>query len=898
MSPTTTMNSSFSSRLAQQQQYALALARQLTQTSASPTAKANPNTPVFPIFGNQSSTPGASASTTAPNPYANYPPSIAKRMADADKLKKDEAELRVVLGALERASKAAEESREKATRVDLTRSTVVVPSDSDDDGADSDSDSYWKSYGSGPYGWHLDSDDGEHYSDYDLFGYLYDNSSRYGSSSRYVSSAYQKMKTYTESDIQKELQDLLSNIKEMEEIPPEDRLGTPEGMARNMVLLEHQKIGLTWLQKMEDSRNKGGILADDMGLGKTVQSIALMVSRRGEPPKELKVWDNSRVYYAPPPPATLIKTKATLIVAPTALVYQWENEINAKTTPGLLNVYVHYLRRKSDNLQEIARSDVIITSYGSVAAEMGYTDVTGRKDRRAIGPLFKLQFHRIILDEAHLIKNRTTKAAIACTALQATYRWCLTGTPFQNKITELFSLIQFLRIRPYDEYTKFARDISNPIQRLKTDQAAETERVSAMHRLQALMKAICLRRSKKDQVDGKPILSLPPRHVNMTNVTFSPDEAAFYHALETRTVDRFNAYVKAGTVMKNYTNVLLLLLRLRQACCHPHLIKDFLKADDADADQGGSTKAKLDKLLDKLSQTIINRLLKDVDLDSPECPICMDVGEQSVLLSKCGHIYCKTCIATHLERHEPEDRKCPECRGLTKLEEIIPVKEFVHRYRPAPPPALEEDPKGKGKAVEWGEGGNDDLPEVPAAMDAWMSSAKIDKMVEIVNQVIAKREKVIVFSQFTTLLTLIERPLADSNIPYLRYDGTINPDQRNKIIQDFMDPTKDYPVILISLKCGSLGLNLVAANHVIMMDPWWNPAIENQAIDRAHRIGQTRSVHVYRLAVPNSVEDRIYRLQQDKQALIDGALGESETIPKLARLNLQDLIYLFRGTRN
>ncbi|KAF9166952.1 hypothetical protein DFQ26_006351 [Actinomortierella ambigua] len=918
----------------------------------------NPNAPVFTIFGGQShrtqsSTPTATPSATMPNPYTNYPPSIAKRLAEAEKLKKDEADLRVFLNALDRAHKAAEEKRKKAkpgisqkldvvgssshysnssystqpippklppaasssaiidlttSHADLVRSIVGskhpivhVPSDSDEDNF-SDLDNYWNDYGSSTYGWHQFSDDEHYNSDDDIYGHMgygygYSSSS---SSSRYYSSAYQTVKQYTEADVQKELQDLLSNIKEMEEIPPEDRLGTPEDMARNMVLLEHQKIGLTWLQKMEDGNNKGGILADDMGLGKTVQSIALIVSRRGQPPATLQVWDDKMVYHAPPPPSALIKSKATLIVAPTALVYQWENEIISKTTPGLLKVHVHYLglKKRIGDLQELARCDVIITSYGSLSGEMGFFDITGRRANKPIGDLFKLHFHRIILDEAHTIKNKATKAAIACTALQATYRWCLTGTPFQNKISELFSLIQFLRIRPYDEYVKFAHDIVNPIQRLKTDHASEAQRVSAMHRLQALMKAICLRRSKKDQVDGKPILSLPPRIVTMTNVTFSPDEAAFYNALESRTVDRFNSYVKAGTVMKNYTNVLVLLLRLRQACCHPHLIKDFLKAEEAEAGLGGDSKARLEKLLDKLSETIINRLLRDVDLDAPECPICMDVGEHTVLLNKCGHIYCKACIAAHLERHEPEDRKCPECRGLTKLEDTIPVKEFVHRYRPAPPPPPEADPKGKGKAVAQDEGADSSLPEIPEVLDDWMSSAKVDKMVEIVEQVIAKREKVIVFSQFTTLLSLIERPLADRNIRYMRYDGTISADTRNRLIQDFMNPDKNYSVILISLKCGSLGLNLVAANHVIMMDPWWNPAIENQAIDRAHRIGQTRDVHVYRLAVPNSVEDRIYRLQEDKQALIDGALGESDTIPKLARLNLQDLIYLFRGTRN
>ncbi|KAF9305631.1 hypothetical protein BG003_001317, partial [Podila horticola] len=143
------------------------------------------------------------------------------------------------------------------------------------------------------------------------------------------------------------------------------------------------------------------------------------------------------------------------------------------------------------------------------------------------------------------------------------------------------------------------------------------------------------------------------------------------------------------------------------------------------------------------------------------------------------------------------------------------------------------------------------------------------------------------------LLTLIEGPLRDQGIRYLRYDGSMSPNDRNDaVIKMNEDPR--YSIMLIGLKCGSLGLNMTVANHVVMMDPWWNPAIENQAIDRVHRIGQRREVFVHRLCIPDTVEDRILALQKKKQALADGALGEGD-VPKLPQLELQELMFLFRG---
>ncbi|KAF9184250.1 hypothetical protein BGZ50_003812 [Haplosporangium sp. Z 11] len=664
----------------------------------------------------------------------------------------------------------------------------------------------------------------------------------------------------THAQSEKELRELLANIQAAEEeIAPKDRTGTPEGMASNMALLEHQKIGLTWLQKMEEGSSRGGILADDMGLGKTIQSIALIVSRPAGEIDNTVIWDDRDEYNAPPPESKLVNTKATLVVAPVSLIYQWEEEIKAKTQPNLIRILIYHGKSKVADPEILRRYD---------ANEMGYRDPNPNKCK-SIGALFKVKFHRVILDEAHLIKNKHTKMSKACTALAATYRLCLTGTPIQNSIDELYSLIRFLNIKPYCDWNQFRDNISTPMK--KTKQYGH-----AMQRVQALMKAICLRRTKTSQVDGKPILQLPDRNVEKVPTPFSIEERAFYTALEHRTKERFNAYVKAGTVMKNYSNILVLLLRLRQACCHPHLIRDFETVSEEDAPDAH---AHIQQLLDNLLEDIRRRLM-DHTLDGAECPICMDIGDEMVILSACAH----------LSRHvEDEDRKCPECRHLIRKEDFIPVTDFNARFRPAPPDESVTDPKGKGKAVVKDENGSEVSDrflsvDVPAALDQWISSSKIDRMIEVVKSVIAKGEKIIVFSQFTSLLDLMETPLREEKIKYLKYDGKMSVDQRNNAVHT-MNNDPAYPLMLISLKCGSLGLNLTVANHVVIMDPWWNPGLENQAIDRVHRIGQSKSVFVHRLCIPDTVEDRILQLQENKKALADGALGEG-TVPKLAKLGL------------
>ena len=472
-----------------------------------------------------------------------------------------------------------------------------------------------------------------------------------------------------------EIKSLLENIRPDEDLPEEDREGTPEAMAYK--LMPHQQLGLSWMRKMEEGSNKGGILADDMGLGKTIQALALMVSRRSTDPSR----------------------KTTLIVAPVALMKQWEKEIRTKLKSDRahkLTTFILHGTKRSVTWDQLRAYDVVLTTFGTLANEIKRKEAmelrkranpnwrpTGASDRL---PLLgdECKWYRVIIDEAQCIKNRNTKAALGAARLQALSRFCMSGTPMMNNVGELYSLIRFLRIKPYDSAEKFNHDFANPIK--KGDPTGK-----AMRMLQALLKAILLRRTKKSTIDGKPILSLPERTTHAQHSEFNSDERDLYTALETQTKVQFNKYLKAGTVNRNYSNVLVLLLRLRQACCHPHLIKDF-------GEVAGSSTLSIEDMLKvakELGPDVIARIRDCTGTEPPhglECPVCMDMTENASIIVPCGHSTCSECFAKISDPSQAiangdgegnnNDVRCPTCRGKIVLAKVINHDAFKQAYMP------------------------------------------------------------------------------------------------------------------------------------------------------------------------------------------------------------------------
>ncbi|OTB13127.1 hypothetical protein K445DRAFT_24943 [Daldinia sp. EC12] len=447
---------------------------------------------------------------------------------------------------------------------------------------------------------------------------------------------------------QKELDNLLS-MPEID-IPPEQRKGTPAAMS--CTLMEHQKVCLTWLiQQEEDAHKKGGILADTMGLGKTIQALALILAR----------------------PSRDRAHKTTLIVAPLSLLKQWEREIQTKVKPAykLKTVILHGQAKRGMTVPRLLTHDVVLTTYGTVLSEYKALRDSRKK------PLILADdatFHRVILDEAHTIKNRRALSTKAACRIKSTYRLCMTGTPFMNKAEEIFPLIHFLRIKPYNEWETFKWEITKPLKSWNED-----FHDTAMRKLQALFRSITLRRTKTSMLDGKPILRLPALVKEEVMTKFNKDQQEVYKALEEKQQLKVNEFLKAGTTMKKYTYILLLLLRLRQACCHPHLIRDFGIPEGVQLSSD-----EMRELARKFKPGVVRRLKS---LNEYECPLCYEKVENPLIIYPCGHLICSTCFSVMMEIQDPDSeqqRFClhEDCNSEIDSKNIICHFSFLEAHMP------------------------------------------------------------------------------------------------------------------------------------------------------------------------------------------------------------------------
>ncbi|KAI1208268.1 SNF2 family N-terminal domain-containing protein [Annulohypoxylon truncatum] len=812
--------------------------------------------------------------------------------------------------------------------------------------------------------------------------------------------------------------------KEVKEEDGEDKSHI-EGLS--VPLLRHQVEGVEWMKGRElgpvkkGKVPKGGLLADDMGLGKTLQSIALILSNQKPQDKHPGV------------------EKTTLVVAPLALIRQWEAELKEKVTEShKLKVLVHHGPQRTKRFEELRRYDVVITTYQILVSEHGHSS-----DSLKAG-CFGLHWYRVILDEAHTIKNRNAKATKACYELRSVYRWCLSGTPMQNNLDELQSLVKFLRIKPYDDLREWKDHFEIPMKNGKGD--------VAMRRLHSLLQCFMKRRTKdilkeagalnaggKESKDGEKgataSFKVTERKVVTVAAEFTPAERRFYDRLEKRTDKSIEKMMKSKL---NYASALVLLLRLRQACDHPKLVEGKLEKDK-DALSEETKPKKNDSDVDALAD-----LLGGLDVETKHCDICgWELDRES---RQPGSDKCKACFEDleYFKHHEDGgDLKTPKIRAKkkkskAKVKKVVEEKvktEIVRKRKPRNRRAVldsdeeeegadwivsgdeqgplrlgkaggtdDENAEGEGETInsedsedeETQDGsqlnsfivddGKDTKPEElqraleePDSEDEFesvsviesklskakledseddgddegdendkddedkdddeedadsesqsdsedddtgisesdidgdssdddgyyhrsrrekektphvLASAKIRQLITLLHKEVHDH-KFIVFSQFTSMLDLVEPFFRKEGIKYTRYDGSMKNDAREEALNSLRHDARTR-VLLCSLRCGALGLNLTAASRVVILEPFWNPFVEEQAIDRVHRLTQTVDVVVYKLTIENSVEGRILELQEKKRLLAEAAIESGARREGGLKLGLKEMMELFR----
>ncbi len=462
-------------------------------------------------------------------------------------------------------------------------------------------------------------------------------------------------------------------------------------------LRPYQQQGVNWLQFLRQY-SLGGILADDMGLGKTLQTLVHIQLEK----------DAGRLTY----PA--------LIVAPVSLMGNWQREA-ARFCPDLRSLVLHG-KDRHELADSVHDHDIVITPYSLL-----------ERDRER---WLKTQWHLVVLDEAQNIKNASTQAAQVASQLRARQRLCLSGTPMENHLGEIWSLFHFLMPGFLGSQKKFQDLFRTPIEK-----QGNPER---LHQLRSRVTPFMLRRTKA-VVAGE----LPPKIETVMRVELTGKQADLYETIRLGMEKSVREALDTKGMAKSQITILDALLKLRQVCCDPHLV------------------------------------------------------------------------------------------------------------------AL-------------------------AAAKKVTASAKLDRLMEMLPEMLAEGRRILLFSQFTSMLKLIEAELEKRNIAWVKLTGQSQ--KRDALIEQFTSGA--VPLFLISLKAGGVGLNLPQADTVIHYDPWWNPAVENQATDRAHRIGQTQSVWVVKLVAQGTIEERILGLQERKAALAEsmysGSVGRKQ--PLFSESDLAELL--------
>ncbi|XP_069927732.1 helicase-like transcription factor isoform X6 [Oryctolagus cuniculus] len=533
------------------------------------------------------------------------------------------------------------------------------------------------------------------------------------------------------------------------------------------------------------------------------------------------------------------RPRTTLIICPLSVLSNWIDQFGQHIKSDVhLNFYVYYGPDRIRDPALLSKQDIVLTTYNILTHDYG---------TKGDSPLHSIRWLRVILDEGHAIRNPNAQQTKAVLDLEAERRWVLTGTPIQNSLKDLWSLLSFLKLKPFVDREWWHRTIQRPV--TMGDEGG-------LRRLQSLIKNITLRRTKTSKIKGKPVLELPERKVFIQHITLSDEERKIYQSVKNEGKATIGRYFNEGTVLAHYADVLGLLLRLRQICCHTHLLTNTVSSSGPSAfSLGNDTPEELRKKLIKKMKLILS------SGSDEECAICLDSLTVPVI-THCAHVFCKPCICQVIQNEQPH-AKCPLCRNDIHGDNLLEC----------PPEELACDSEKKSNME-------------------WTSSSKINALMHALIDLRTKNPNIksLVVSQFTTFLSLIETPLKASGFVFTRLDGSMAQKKRVESIQCFQNTEAGSPTImLLSLKAGGVGLNLCAASRVFLMDPAWNPAAEDQCFDRCHRLGQKQEVIITKFIVKDSVEENMLKIQNTKRELAAGAFGTKKNANEMKQAKINEI---------
>ncbi|KAH6882752.1 DNA repair protein-like protein rad5 [Alternaria rosae] len=759
-------------------------------------------------------------------------------------------------------------------------------------------------------------------------------------------------------------------------------------------LKPYQVLGTAFMRRRENATEepRGGLMADQMGLGKTLMMLANIVNGR--------------------PPKSDTGPKTTLLIASPALLTQWKNEIELHTDASKVNIkimrYGAGTRPDSTNADQIlAGHDVVLTTYHEIMQsypkneppiecqtaeqKIAWWKLVFEKQR---GPLHRMMFLRVVLDEAQAIKNHMSRTSIACRALMAHHKWALSGTPILNSLTELYPYFKFLDVPHTGSFKIFKNNYCDSKNQENTE------------RLLVRLSQFMIRRTHADEMFGAPILKLPQADQSTHWCEFNSVERSIYDIVRVRFAKCINMWAQNGTLDKAYSNVLVMLLRLRQLTGHilmlQFVIRDLLEREDIEAiktvvdkeaqtssERGGHTIIAVRKQLDKVAadqkrktadlearkatakkaartrkdaarkaakEQGVNYVSEDDDVnanaigkddelleeefDEPidEDPAddliqrftagggfgkdfnfkpflsslktgeswektkqkakCAWCGKQprAPQITSCGHLICsEPCLENVVvEMAEADDPDVfPACKACGATPTHIHPCEVDEDDTPDAPARGTRANKKKNKEKQRA---RLDREEVSgewldlAGEDVLPSAKTIAVKSQIMNWLNENPHvKIIVYTQFLAMIRILDAVFRKEGWVAEKYHGKMSLSARDKAISSFAE-NPDCKIMLASLRCGGLGLNLTMASKVIMIDPWWNSASEQQAFCRVFRIGQREETIMSRLCVRNTVDETLIDMQDRKDKEIAAIMeDDGKTMKKMDTRTLMRL---------